>query len=496
MKFVASWSALLGLVVGLSFSSVALGNMSCESSFLQSVSIESRFGVSAQVSTSIKSVEYKEYKFVVVEIESRLLLVSIRNGDFWNMTEIPSEVLADYENLRLVFDESQGFPTLYGDQKYTWSRRYDVMETSIWSPLTGKLTFPEMIIETHPRKPVSFNQVLDVMLEDPYDYNNLPNIKLRMWTWEEDDLLPTFQVGKRSVGVLNEGVDWSDVYQEKPIHSMGVGLVGRMEMVPTRFSGIFRGGVFPVLARASISQDNEFKTQVLPNGEVVPQQRSVAFATKVFGSNDLDEEVVTANAMFQNDLNGEVLPMGYLSGVQTNQPVLDVGKLIKNVIRTRRLYEILTLIGVVQGSLSTPEDMAKQGRPINPQIRPLHQLAEVNETHPGSVRTPMWIKIQNKRTGIEYYIDEDDFRKEIVEHIKKFGDVTYEIYVADSRDANDQVEWEYSGQMVYDDYILSKGVDGKVRFHHPSLRSVMTGEIKNPDSEPLPVRVEGENRPL
>ncbi len=87
---------------------------------------------------------------------------------------------------------------------------------------------------------------------------------------------------------------------EKPIHSMGVGLVGNLKMFPSQWSGIFKGGEFPVLARASISQGNPLKVKT--DGSA--QKRSAAMAIKVFTTVNPDEKVNTANAVFQNNLNG------------------------------------------------------------------------------------------------------------------------------------------------------------------------------------------------
>ena len=53
------------------------------------------------------------------------------------------------------------------------------------------------------------------------------------------------------------------------------------------------------------------------------QRRSVALAIKVFPTEVSDKRVVTANAVFQNDLNGEFLE-NYIDGVMTNQPNLNV----------------------------------------------------------------------------------------------------------------------------------------------------------------------------
>lgn len=310
----------------------------------------------------------------------------------------------------------------------------------------------------------SYNDVLAIMEKDPYTAETLPTIPLKMWKWFGRHL--SFFVGKRSKEILRDRRDYRERGMEKPIHPMGVGLEGVLRMHPSGWSGIFAGGEFPVLARASLSQGNPLKTR--PDGSF--QKRSTALALKVFGTHDKNARVKTANAVFQNDLNGllgrDGKPLNYLESDQTNQPNLDFTQM-------RESYEFLTLIGVAFGSFSTPRDMTSKFPYVNPQIRPVHSLAEMGVSRPEDVRTPTWIRIQPRLK--EAPLAREDFRHEIVDTLNRDQTLEYDIFVSDFRDSRGQIQWIPVGELVFNRAILSKGVDQNLLFPHDSLNSAVTG---------------------
>ena len=194
-----------------------------------------------------------------------------------------------------------------------------------------------------------------------------------MFKWIGNRL--TFIVARRSREILKDKRDYRAVGMNKPIHPMGVGLTGTLSMQKSRWSGLFRGGTFPIIARASISQGNPFKFK--SNGE--SQVRSTAMAIKVFSSLDPNAKVQTANAVFQNNLNGllgrDGQPLNFLESPQTNQPGLHFSKI-------KHAYEIETLLGVAYGSIVSPRDHMSRIPFINPQIRPVHSWAEMGKPIP------------------------------------------------------------------------------------------------------------------
>lgn len=332
------------------------------------------------------------------------------------------------------------------------------------------------------RAPVSYNEVLEVMKQGPYDIRRLPTIPLQMFRFFRKGIVDFF-VGRRSVEILKKGLDYRSVGMNKPIHPMGIGVEGKMVFKKTRFSGAFAGGEFPLLGRMSISQGNPVKFkkrtwfQQLLGKPANQENRSVAAAFKIFNTDNPNEKTVTANALFQNDLNGEKLD-DYISGVMTNQPQI-------NFLKIRKLYEVFTLLGVAKGALTNPNDLKKSFPYMNPQLRPLHQFAEMGVEDPADVVTPKWIKIQAQE-GQEVVV-RDDFREELAETVSQKG-LRYDVFLADSVDENGEIVWESAGHIDFENTILSEGVDKNLLFHHDGLRSPFTGELLDTEVVPKPKR--------
>lgn len=315
----------------------------------------------------------------------------------------------------------------------------------------------------------SFHEVLSVMEIGPYDPSQLPLIRPQMFNRQNKDRrLPEFFVGQRSKEILQEKRDYRPLPQNKPIHPMGIGLIGRLEMLPSRWSGIFSGGQFPLVARASISQGNPFELK--DNGQ--PQPRSTAMAIKVFSPAHRVNPGRTANAVFQNDLNGLLAndgsPLRFLESSQTNHPNIDFSKI-------RHSYELLTLLGVALGSFKAPKDRLAQFPFINPQIRPVHSLAEFGVTDPGLVRTPTWVKIAPRREA-RRPVPESDFRLEIQRTLERDGEIVYDLFASDVRDDRGRIEWTPVGRMVFTRSVLSQGVDQHLIFPHDKFHSEFTGQ--------------------
>ncbi len=318
----------------------------------------------------------------------------------------------------------------------------------------------------------SYNEILDQMKKDPYPVYKLPIQPITLFRTIAKHMLPEFFVGKRSVEILQDKRDYREVGLPKPIHPMGVGFEGVLQMKKSRWSGSFRGGTFPVLVRASISQGNPFKNQT--SGKAQP--RSTAFAIKIFKDSDLTAPQKTANIVFQNDLNGQVNSDGsaidWTQADQTNQPPL-------NILKIRHFYEVMTLLGVAKAAIKTKSDHTTRFPYVNPVLRPVHSMAELGETDPNQVQTPVWLMLRPSKEMI--VVREDDFRNELTETAKKNGQLIYDLYAADSLDSSGQKEWESVGQLVLKSALLSRGVDQNVLFPHDTIRSSFTGkEIQTP----------------
>ena len=309
----------------------------------------------------------------------------------------------------------------------------------------------------------SYDQVVAVMKRKPYDPEHLPVIPIQMFRWAGHEV--EFFVAKRSAQILEDKSDYRERGLNKPIHPMGVGLTGTLEMNGSRWSGVFKGGTFPVIARASISQGNPFKHDAKGNMQV----RSTAMAIKIFSSPDASADVPTANAVFQNNLNGllgsDGKPLNYLESAQTNQPGLDFSKV-------KAAYQWETLLGVAWGSITHKLDHMGKLPYINPQIRPPHSMAEAGENSPKDVKTPVWIKIEPRLAAPP--VSEDDFRQEIAHTLARDGKLDFDFYAADTKGADGQIQWEKVGSMKFNQSILSEGVDQNLLFPHDTLNSGFT----------------------
>lgn len=321
----------------------------------------------------------------------------------------------------------------------------------------------------------SFREVIEVIRRTPYDRENLPTIPIQIWSKLGNRL--SFFVGRRSKEILNEEPiqyrDYRKQGENKPIHPMGIGLTGKIIFYPSKWSGVFEGAEFPVIARASLSQGNPLKHT--PDGKV--QRRSTALALKIFPSQNLQAPVKTLNAVFQNDLNGltraDGRALNYLESAQTNQPALNISKISES-------YEWLTLIGVALGSIQTPKDRMSRFPFMNPQIRPVHSLAEHNVERAEDVRTPVWVQIRPRR--IENPLEQSDFRLEILAHMERDGRIIYDLFAGSERDSLGQVQWQQVGELQFNRTILTREVDQNLLFPHDRLNSDFTGqEFKVPD---------------
>ena len=178
-----------------------------------------------------------------------------------------------------------------------------------------------------------------------------------------------------------------------------------------------------------------------------------------------------------NDLNGildaDGHPMDWTSVPMTNQPSF-------NALKIRKTYEILTLLGVAYGSLTSHLDRIKGIPFINPLLRPVHGLSEIGVSDPKQIHTPVWIMFAPSPRMVT--VDADDFRHEIVKTSVRNGGLDYIVYVCDKLDTYGDRVWEAVGTLHLQNPMLTRGVDQNLLFPHDSLRSSVTGQmIKIPE---------------
>ena len=86
----------------------------------------------------------------------------------------------------------------------------------------------------------------------------------------------------------------------------------------------------------------------------------------------------------------------------------------------------------------------------------------------------MWVKIEPILSGP--VIDQNDFRLEIIETLKRDGKIVYQVFAADQQDSAGRIQWEPVGTVTFHQYRVSSGVDQNLLFAHDSLNSKMTGQ--------------------
>lgn len=333
----------------------------------------------------------------------------------------------------------------------------------------------------------SYEDVLTAMIANPYDYSNLPTIPIINFNFQTGE----YEVGNRSRDILRERHVILNEYRRKPIHPMGIPVSGSMTFFKSnKYSGVFRGGTFPILSRFSISQGNPSRfeprsqMQISLNRTPSPQVRSVTMGILLFDPNVASDQVSPiVSLVLQNDLNGKVNENTgqadyFLDETVLNKPEFDPRGLLPP---TGRIYQYGTLGGVFFGALQTPFELTEadaQGIEattlgVDPLLRPPHGFANFGENDPSKIRPPVWMKFV-PRASNPPLIKMDDFRQEIYESLIQNGPRTYDIYVSDTFNSltKDKI-WEHAGFFTVDNaYLPSAGSDMGMIVPHGDVTNI------------------------
>ena len=333
----------------------------------------------------------------------------------------------------------------------------------------------------------SYDNVLAEMIADPYDYNNLPTIPIVNFNFRTGE----YEVGIRSRDILKERHIVREVRKRKPIHPMGIPVEGKMVFYKNdKYSGVFKGGTFPIQSRFSISQGNPLRFEKRTGRQIrrglpaKPQVRSVTMGILLFDPNvPKDEKSPVVSMVLQNDLNGKInAETGeadyFLEEPLFNKPVFDPKLLLPP---TGKLYHWGTLSGVFFGALQNQfekTDADGQGVEsttlgVDPLLRPVHGLANFGETDPSKIKPPVWVKFVPREDN-PAIVRMDDFRKEIYESISQNGARTWDIYVSDTVNMNTgEVLWEKAGYFEVDTvHLPSDGSDRGITVPHADTTNI------------------------
>ena len=333
----------------------------------------------------------------------------------------------------------------------------------------------------------SYNEVRAALQSDPYDYANLPtipivNFSLDAWRAGAD-------VFTRSIQILIERHVLLEVPRPKPIHPMGLGIAGTLEFYPgqTDYSGVFRGGSFPVLGRFSISQGNPGRTElrrehlgVVGPIQEIPQVRSTTMGLLVFDPK-LEAHQISpiVSLVLQDDLNGKLASDGespfVLEQTILNKPEFDPSKLTDRELA--RLYHFGTLAGVFVGARSSflervgedPNGVEETRFGVNALLRPPHGFANFGETDPDQIKSPVWMKFVPR--GLNLHRRLDDFRKEVFETIRDGGPVIYDVFAGhEFVRATGEIRYQHVGEFRMEEaFAPSKGADQRVIIPHADV---------------------------
>lgn len=282
-----------------------------------------------------------------------------------------------------------------------------------------------------------FQEVWKVIASDPYEklphhqvtvgsfFSGTKNLLLensRRTLSRQDDILPPFKKLVHPNGICLRGI-WSIDRQN-------------------RYSGYFKqGSQALIIVRASIA------LSYADSG----QYRAFGFAAKIFPTIDLldPRPLKTANFFAIDDLAG-TRAAHYTDVEMTNMPRISLF----------RLHSVaLAPVGIAAGTAFRLAD-------IMPRIRQLYEISEMEED--SSVVTPKWIKISAAKGTIP--INEKDFRIEILEQIKTYGKLTFNIAVASSQNILGKKDWQDIGHIDLWEAVASESCDHRLHFHHPVFK--------------------------
>lgn len=329
----------------------------------------------------------------------------------------------------------------------------------------------------------TYDDVERVIRVGPYPYEQLPIIPIVNFDFRTG----VFEVGNRSRDILVERDVFSPIPEPKPIHPMGIGIQATMEFFAgsSPYSGVFRGGRFPVQGRFSISQGNPTRFEerrsfpVFGRRRLIPQVRSTTMGLLLFDpAVPRDQASPIVSLVLQDDLNGKLDPVTgespyVLEQTVFNKPVFDPKQLLDP--KLARLYHYGTLAGVIWGARQSPFERVSADPygiesttlGVNALLRPPHGFANFGETDPARVNPPVWLRFVPRLAENPEVVRADDFRKEVYETLLK-GPIVYDIDAGHEFDQGSQsVVWRRVGEFrINRAFLPSVGADQILRIQH------------------------------
>ncbi|MBF0363910.1 MAG: hypothetical protein HQK49_23020 [Oligoflexia bacterium] len=300
--------------------------------------------------------------------------------------------------------------------------------------------FTVIFAEDSSYKGSSVYDVWNIVTERPYD--ELPNHTVTFgsfFSWG------TNRLRDAANRTINSQEDILPPFK-KLLHPNGICLLGKWKIdADNEYTGYFKSGSEGIIiARASVALSETTKGNY----------RGFGLAGKIFPVyDDSSKEVVkTANFFTVDDLTG-TLADHYTDATQTNEPSV-----------TFRLGSIgLAPVAAAAATALSSVD-------LNPGIRQLYEISELGLTidELKDAKTPIWMKIEAADNTIA--VNELDFRDELREQIRLYGEVNFKISVAKKVSYFGQKNWKTIGRINFYQAVASEGCDTRLHFHHPKFR--------------------------
>jgi hypothetical protein len=281
----------------------------------------------------------------------------------------------------------------------------------------------------------SFNQVKDVVFNNLYESNQLPQYEVTAKNFVVNGFNRLLD---RATRTLNETNDYYPKF-DKLVHANGICFSGVWTITKDNpYSGLFKKGSRALfIGRASAA------TSATTN----EHKRSLGFAGKIFPTMDPTLSVETANFFVIDNLMGK-RTQHYLETKMTNKPKL--GFQIGSIGFALKVFNVFKKLDQ------------------NPGYRPVYPIAEAGLINNEAVSSPKFFMI--KADSETVLNEEADFRHELsVENYHPHG-IVFNILVNDSTGDVDSSEWIKIGDIFANESVVSSGCDRQLHFHHPKIK--------------------------
>ncbi|MDC0255004.1 hypothetical protein OAK75_08895 [Bacteriovoracales bacterium] len=284
----------------------------------------------------------------------------------------------------------------------------------------------------------SFSEVWNIVSSDPYNF--LPEKEVTFSSLYSGFTNLIEKSAKRTVSNKNDILP----HFNKLLHKNGTCMSGQWIITKENpYSGHFKKGTKALMiGRASTTLSNT------KQGDL----RGFGLAGKIYPTLDTEENHETANFFLIDNLGG-TYEDNFTRADLSNEPGI-----------LPSFSFSLPFLAPVAAAVSRA--FAKADK--NPGIRQVYSISNLGLLENEKAKTPKYMKFVG--SSEEFSVSEMDFRDELAQHISTHGKVTFDIFVANTKDYSGEKEWNKIGKARFDKIIASKGCDHRLHFHHHKFK--------------------------